>query len=65
MGNKADAFCEFCAMRKIVLRQSRLSCVAKLLRCVLHDAAMQKLPRSGTPQFGIDFGIEQVHHSMR
>jgi hypothetical protein len=29
-------------MRKILLLQSSLSDVANLLRCVLHDAAMQK-----------------------
>jgi hypothetical protein len=46
MGNDADAFFEICATRKIVLRQSSLSCVADLLRCVLHDTAMQKVPRS-------------------
>jgi hypothetical protein len=41
-GHVADALCEVCAMRKIVLLQSNLSDVANLLRCVLHGTAMQK-----------------------
>ena len=65
MGNVADVFCEICATRKIVLQQNSLSCVAGLLSCVQLGAAMQKFQLSSTTQFGIDFGIERVHHLMR
>jgi hypothetical protein len=41
-GLVSEALYEVCAMRKIVLLQSSLSDVANLLRCVLHDTAMQK-----------------------
>jgi hypothetical protein len=51
----AGAICEICAMRKIVLPQSNLSCVANLLRCVLHGTAMQKRIELEHATIGIDF----------